>query len=138
MDQKTIIKIAAISGALSVAFGAFGAHSLDQLVETGKLNLNDLHIFETGVRYQFYHTFALLALAGLDVFIKSKQKKYAAYAFLIGIIIFSGSLYVLSLSEFLFGTRLSWLGAITPIGGLGFIAGWIFLFWGVNNKHDSM
>lgn len=134
MDQIKIIRIAAISGMISVAFGAFGAHSLDQLVEDGKLTDTDLHIFETGVRYQFYHTFGLLALAALTTFLKPKQKSLAAYSFLIGIIIFSGSLYLLSLSEILFGTRLSILGAITPLGGLAFIAGWIFLFIGVLKK----
>ena len=137
MEQKTIIRIAAISGALSVALGAFGAHGLDQLVDQGQLNADDINIFETAVRYQFYHTFALIGLAALGNQIKPKQIRYAAIAFIAGIIIFSGSLYLLSLSQYIFGTRYLWLGAITPLGGLSFIAGWIFLFFGVIvNKQD--
>ncbi|MFI5171459.1 MAG: DUF423 domain-containing protein [Chitinophagales bacterium] len=134
MDQRTIIRIAAISGAVSVALGAFGAHGLDNLMQEGKIGPDDIDIFETAVRYQFYHTFALIGLAALGDHINARSKKYAALAFLTGIVIFSGSLYLLSLSEAFFGTRLSWLGAITPLGGLAFIAGWLFLFWGALKK----
>ena len=128
MNQNKIIGTAAVLGALSVAIGAFGAHGLEGLVEAGKLTDHDLKTFETGVRYQFYHTFALLAVGLGYHMLNEKMAKFATTLFLIGIIIFSGSLYLLVLSEPLLGTRLSWLGAITPLGGLSFIAGWFFLF----------
>jgi uncharacterized membrane protein YgdD (TMEM256/DUF423 family) len=128
MNQNTIIRTAAITGALSVAIGAFGAHGLEGMVEANKLNEADLSTFETAVRYQFYHTFALLALGIGYSFINARFAKLAAIFFLAGILIFSGSLYMLVLSEPLTGSRLSFLGAITPLGGLSFIMGWIFLF----------
>ena len=128
MNQNKIIGTAAVLGALSVAIGAFGAHGLEGLVEAGKLTDHDLKTFETGVRYQFYHTFALLAVGLGYHMLNAKMAKFATTLFLIGVIIFSGSLYRLLLSEPLLGTRLSWLGAITPLGGLSFIAGWFFLF----------
>jgi uncharacterized membrane protein YgdD (TMEM256/DUF423 family) len=111
------IKIAAIFGALAVAIGAFGAHALKPiLLESGRLDT-----FETAVKYQFYHTFALLFIGILRMKIESKNLVWASNAMIIGIIIFSGSLYVLCL------TGLSFLGAITPIGGLLFIVGWILI-----------
>lgn len=128
MNQNTIIRTAAITGALSVAIGAFGAHGLEGMVEANKLTEADLSTFETAVRYQFYHTFALLALGIGYSFINVRFAKFAAIFFLAGILIFSGSLYMLVLSEPLTGSRLSFLGAITPLGGLSFIVGWIFLF----------
>lgn len=128
MNQKKIIGIAALLGGLSVALGAFGAHGLESMVEAGKMQADDIRIFETGVRYQFYHTFALLAVGLGYHLLNPKLAKYAIALFLTGMIIFSGSLYLLTLSEPLLGTRLSWLGAITPLGGVSLIAGWIVLF----------
>ncbi|MFN0117481.1 MAG: DUF423 domain-containing protein [Elusimicrobiota bacterium] len=102
--------------ALAVILGAFGAHGLKNKV-TPEL----LVIFETGNRYHFYHGFALL-VTGILSFIKNgTQINTAGILFTIGILIFSGSLYLLTL------TGVRWLGAITPIGGLSFIVGWIFL-----------
>ncbi|MEX2592439.1 MAG: DUF423 domain-containing protein [Anditalea sp.] len=125
MKNTTYIKLAAILGALAVVIGAFGAHSLEPV-----LTKNDyLATFETAVKYQFYHTLAILLIGVLiGIYQKNKFLKYSAHSFLAGIIIFSGSLYVLSL------TNLTWLGAITPIGGLAFILGWILLFVGVWKK----
>ena len=128
MEQKTISRCAAISGALSVALGAFGAHGLQQLETAQKITSEDIRIFETAVRYQFYHTFALLAVASFANILKPKLKNWSVTAFITGMIIFSGSLYLLSLSQFFFGTRMSWLGAITPLGGLSLISGWILFF----------
>ncbi len=112
MNQNKIIGTAAVLGALSVAIGAFGAHGLEGLVDAGKLTEQDLKTFETGVRYQFYHTFALLAVGLGYHLLNAKMAKLATTLLLAGIIIFSGSLYLLVLSEPLLGTRLSWLGAI--------------------------
>lgn len=127
MNQKQMIRIAALSGALSVGLGAFGAHGLQSLVESGKMQAGDIDIFNTGVRYQFYHTLAMLAV-GLGIGqLEPKRTANAFKSWLAGIFLFSGSLYLLALSETLFQVRLSWLGAITPLGGLLFITGWIFL-----------
>lgn len=108
----------ALSGMLAVAIGAFGAHKLESL-----LKANDkLSVYNTGVQYHFYHTLALLAITLLMYKVDHRYLVYAGWCFLIGIIIFSGSLYVLSI------TNISKLGMITPIGGLLFIVGWVFLF----------
>jgi uncharacterized membrane protein YgdD (TMEM256/DUF423 family) len=111
------ISLAAFCAMLAVAFGAFGAHALK-----GRLDTYALGVFETAVQYHFMHSLALLAVGILalsqphTVLLKS-----AGWLFLVGIVIFSGSLYCLSL------TGLKWLGAITPLGGLAFIAGWACL-----------
>jgi uncharacterized membrane protein YgdD (TMEM256/DUF423 family) len=124
MDFKKTLKLAAFLGAVSVILGAFGAHKLKELI-----NEQSLQNWETGVKYQFYHTFAIL-LSGL-LLMKSnlKEFRYAAIAFLAGIIMFSGSLYGLSLRS-LIASNLMWLGPITPLGGLAFIVGWVYLFVG--------
>lgn len=107
-------------GMLAVGIGAFGAHGLEPTLEAN----GRTETFETAVKYHFYHALAILALAiWLQVqpqhgFLKSVMGLLA-----LGILIFSGSLYVLSL------TGINWLGAITPIGGVAFIAGWFWLFW---------
>ena len=122
MKGKTILKIAGISGALAVGLGAFGAHGLEALlVQNGRLDT-----FETAVNYHFYHTLGLLGL-GILALLKPDWKEIssAALSMILGILIFSGSLYVLSL------TGITWLGAITPIGGIGFIMGWLTLSYSV-------
>ncbi|TFH75601.1 DUF423 domain-containing protein [Gammaproteobacteria bacterium LSUCC0112] len=112
-----IIGIAAINGFLAVALGAFAAHGLK-----ARLAPDMLAIFQTGVQYQMYHALAMFGVGLLCMQISdSAMLRASAWLFLTGIIIFSGSLYVLSLS----GIR--WLGAITPIGGVAFIAGWLLL-----------
>ena len=110
--------IAAISGCLAVALGAFGAHALK-----ARLAPDLLAIFETGVRYQFYHVIGLLAVAWAVHLGAQTAARAAGWLFVAGTVVFSGSLYVLALS----GVR--WLGAITPIGGVAFIAGWLSLAW---------
>lgn len=116
--QKFVLITASALGAFSVMIGAFGAHMLQELLETkGRVGT-----FETAVQYQFYHTLALLAVGLLMFKIEDKLLDYAAISLIAGIIIFCGSLYLLSISGY------RWLGMITPIGGLFFIAGWILLF----------
>lgn len=111
------LKFAAISGFLSVAFGAFGAHGLKS-----RLSEDMLAIYNTGAEYQFIHTLALLAVALLTLhFGKVTALTVAGFSFIAGIVIFSGSLYVLSL------TGIKVLGAITPIGGVAFLVGWASL-----------
>lgn len=122
MSAKTVLIIAGIMGALSVGIGAFGAHGLEATLTAN----NRIDTFETGVKYQFYHTLALVLLGLLMLNVQHQYLNYAAWSFIAGTIIFSGSLYVLSL------TNMTWLGAITPIGGLAFILGWLFLILGAN------
>ena len=111
------IAIAAINGFMAVALGAFAAHGLK-----ARLAPDMLAIFQTGVQYQMYHALAMFGVGFLCMQISdSALLRASAWSFLAGIIIFSGSLYILSLS----GIR--WLGAITPIGGVGFILGWLLL-----------
>lgn len=123
--NKKFLAIATWLGALSVALGAFGVHTLKAY-----LTPQSLATFETGVRYQFYHVFAL-ALAGLlYTSYPNKKIKLAGNLFIAGILFFSGSLYVLSI---LGAENFKWIGAITPMGGVFFIAGWIFLASGLRN-----
>ena len=121
MTQKVVLLTAAVLGGLSVSIGAFGAHALRATLEAG----GRLDTFETAVKYQFYHTLALLAIGILMYYLPDKRLGYAALAMVIGIVIFSGSLYVLCL------TGVRWLGAVTPLGGLALIVGWGLLFWGI-------
>lgn len=119
--QKIFLISGCSLGALSVMIGAFGAHALKQtLLASGKLE-----VFETAVKYQFYHTFALLILGLLMFKIDSKLLEYAGYSFIAGIFIFSGSLYILCL------TGVNKWGAVTPIGGLLLIAGWALMLVGL-------
>ena len=103
---------------VGVGAGAFGAHALaDLLKETGRADT-----YETAVRYQMYHALALLAVAWLSTQIQSGLVSWAGWLFFVGVLIFSGSLYLLIF------TGRTWLGAITPIGGVAFLAGWVCLF----------
>ncbi|MEB3217631.1 MAG: DUF423 domain-containing protein [Nostocales cyanobacterium 94392] len=115
---KIFMSLAALFGGLSVAAGAFASHALKE-----RLSDRALEIFEVGARYQMYHALALLLVAILLIQIKSPSPTLIAsgWLFIIGILIFSGSLYALSLSD------IKILGAITPIGGVAFITGWVAL-----------
>ncbi len=106
----------AFAGALGVALGAFGAHALK-----ARVGADMLMVFETGVRYQMYHALALLAVAYAAGRLQSGWVDAAGWLFVAGIVVFSGSLYLMTLT----GAR--WLGAVTPIGGLCFILGWLTL-----------
>lgn len=123
--HKGFIKTAAILGFLSVILGAFAAHALKELLSDYAVN-----IFETGVRYQFYHVFALLAAGILYKEFPNKFIKWSGIFFIAGIILFSGSLYFLTYVKGTIMPGYKWIGPITPIGGLFFILGWLFLFAG--------
>jgi uncharacterized membrane protein YgdD (TMEM256/DUF423 family) len=105
-----------VFGGLGVAFGAFGAHALRE-----SLAADQLAVYETAVRYQMYHAFALLAVGLLAVKIDTTALVVAGIAFVVGTILFSGSLYALTL------LGLRWLGIVTPIGGVALLAGWVAL-----------
>lgn len=119
--NKRIILTAAFFGALAVIFGAFGAHALKKM-----LNPVNLQTWHTGVEYQFYHVFALLYLSTFARY-KNKLIAIAFGCFTLGILLFSGSLYLLSVKDF-YGWPIGFIGPITPIGGLCFIIGWVSLF----------
>ncbi len=127
--HKGFIKTAALLGAVSVILGAFAAHLLKEKISDYAVN-----IFETGVRYQFYHVFGLLAAGILYKEFPGKFIKWSGILFIIGIILFSGSLYCLMYIKGTVMPGYKWIGAITPIGGLSFILGWIFLFLGLFKK----
>lgn len=112
--------LGALLALLAVAAGAFGAHALQTRIPAERLVT-----FETGARYQMYHALALFAVAWAGTHWHADPIRWAGALFVIGIVIFSGSLYALSLSG------LTWWGAITPIGGLCFLLGWASLAWGL-------
>ncbi|TAH18601.1 MAG: DUF423 domain-containing protein [Cytophagales bacterium] len=115
--QKKWIIAGATAAMLGVMIGAFGAHALRPILEKN----GRLETFETAVRYHFYHAFGLLIIGILSNYLQSKWLNWAGNAMLAGMIIFSASLYLLCL------TNIAILGAITPIGGVGMIAGWLFI-----------
>jgi uncharacterized membrane protein YgdD (TMEM256/DUF423 family) len=114
---KTILMIAAVAGMLAVLLGAFGAHGLKS-----RLSVEMMAVYHTAVQYHFYHSLALLLVGLLMLQLpQAPLLNWSGCLFAIGIVVFSGSLYVLAVSG------IKWLGAITPLGGLAFIAGWIIL-----------
>ena len=118
---KIWLILAAFFGFLSVALGAFGAHSLKNVLdEYGK------SIYEKAVLYQMFHSIALFAVGVLQHLFKEISFSPAGFGFIIGILLFSGSLYLLAISG------VKWLGAITPIGGLSFLFGWAWLLWALS------
>ncbi len=114
--NQILLVLAAVSGFIAVAMGAFGAHGLRD-----KLPQNLMSAFETGVQYQLIHTLAVIFCCVLAYQFRTVWFHYAAIAFLLGILLFSGSLYGLAL------TQIKLLGPITPLGGLMFLAGWALL-----------
>ena len=118
---KLFLILASCNGFIAVALGAFAAHGLKN-----KLTETLLATFQTGVQYHMYHSLALFALGMLALQYPANHAfRISGYFFFAGIILFSGSLYGLSLSG------LKWLGAITPLGGAAFLVAWGFLAWGV-------
>jgi uncharacterized membrane protein YgdD (TMEM256/DUF423 family) len=114
--RKGLFLMAALSGFMAVALGAFAAHGL-KAVTTSEM----IAIFNLGVEYQFYHTFALIAVAFSGHWLSSRLIDWAGYLFLLGIVLFSGSLYLYAL------LGVKWTGPITPIGGGCFLLGWLLI-----------
>lgn len=119
MDRLFFV-VGSLFGGLGVILGAFGAHALK-----GQLSADQLIIFEVGIRYQMYHAFALLAAAWAYTRWPGTILIGCGCLFIAGTVLFSGSLYALSLSG------VKWLGAITPLGGLAFVIGWLCMAWSV-------
>ncbi|QQX79104.1 DUF423 domain-containing protein [Shewanella sp. KX20019] len=114
--RNGFLLLAALSGFMSVALGAFGAHGLKNVTTTEMIA-----IFNLGVEYQFYHTFALIAVAFAGHWLKSRLLDWAGYLFIVGTMLFSGSLYLYAL----LGTK--WTGPITPLGGVCLLLGWLLI-----------
>ena len=126
---RTALVLGILLGGLGIVIGAFGAHALKPL-----LTDNQIQVFETGVRYQMYHSFALLVAGVLAGTFSFETIKVASIFFLVGIILFSGSLYAMTLLNISGQVGLGGLGILTPIGGLFFILGWITLLIAVLKK----
>ncbi|MES2545597.1 MAG: DUF423 domain-containing protein [Bacteroidota bacterium] len=126
MDKK-IISSAAILGMIAIILGAFGAHALK-----AKLNIEALNSFETGVKYQMYHAFFLLFI-GTTGLLTEKQKRTLFYLTVSGVLLFSGSIYLLSTRE-LTHIDIGKIGIITPIGGFLMIMAWLFLMLNILKK----
>jgi uncharacterized membrane protein YgdD (TMEM256/DUF423 family) len=113
---KIFIVLGSLNAFLVVVLGAFGAHGLKD-----RLSENMLDIYQTGVQYHMYHAIGLLFVGILAQWLSPSTLSWAGWAFMVGIVLFSGSLYVLSISG------IKWLGAITPLGGLAFLIGWLLI-----------
>jgi len=116
--ERTFFRIGALSGAIAVAAGAFGAHTLRD-----RLTPDLLQVFETAARYQMFHALALLAVAWATSRTDARGPRWAGWLFVAGTLLFSGSLYLIALTD----TR--WPGAVAPLGGAVWIAGWALLAW---------
>ncbi|MEI9808623.1 MAG: DUF423 domain-containing protein [Bacteroidota bacterium] len=128
--NKNHLIAGSLSGAIAVALGAFGAHGLKKIVPA-----ETVATFQTGVQYQMYHSLALILVAVLSDKFSNKWMKWAGACFIAGIILFSGSLYLLTALKATDKVGLDSVGIITPFGGLFFIAGWLFLFLGAIKKN---
>jgi uncharacterized membrane protein YgdD (TMEM256/DUF423 family) len=128
--HKKYLVTAALFGGLAVALGAFGAHGLEQVTTDEKI----LHIYQTGVQYQMYHALALLAVGILYEKFAGRYLQWAAISFIAGIILFSGSLYLLTFLKIQSSTAVKFVGPVTPIGGLFFITGWLLLVLAFSKK----
>ena len=121
MSPKFAIITGSLLLSLAVGFGAFGAHIVQDMLSPERFE-----VYQTGVQYHFYHAIGLILLGLISLHIQdSKWLKWSGYLLTAGIVIFSGSLYLLTLTD------TGWLGAITPIGGFAFVFGWLFLAAGV-------
>ena len=130
MKNRDLLVIAALSAMFAVVLGAFGAHGLKKLV-----TVEQLEVFKTGVQYHFYHSIAIALVAFASQFVASTAFRKVAWAFLIGIILFSGSLYGMTAFKALNTEGGNWLGPITPLGGVFFILGWLGFAW-IVHKND--
>ena len=122
--DRLFFGIGGIFGFIGVVLGALGSHALK-----GQMSAQELTAFEVGVRYQMYHAFALFAIAWAYTRWPGKGLIISGWLFIAGTLLFSGSLYLMTL------TGAKWLGPITPIGGLAFMAGWICMVWSIWKRH---
>lgn len=130
--HKGFLRAGLIAGALAVVLGAFAAHQLKETISDHAVN-----IFETGVRYQFYHCFALLAAGMLYKEFPNRYTRLSGIFFIAGMLLFCGSLYALTWVKGAVLPGYNWIGPITPVGGLCFILGWIALLAGCSVKKST-
>jgi uncharacterized membrane protein YgdD (TMEM256/DUF423 family) len=135
--QNRFLVFSGFSGAIAVALGALAAHFLHSKLSTGLISEAQLAAFETAARYQVYHSIVLLILALMWEKFDAKMIAKVGYCFMAGIVLFSGSLYILSTAGLMGISNVRWLGPITPIGGLFFITGWLLLAWAGFKKNSS-
>lgn len=121
--SQRFLALGSVFAGLAVAAGAFGAHALKEILDEHRLQ-----VFDTATRYQMYHAFGLCIVAWAMDRYPEQRLEQTGWLFIFGILLFSGSLYVVSLA----GIR--WMGAITPIGGAAFLAGWLLLGWRIWNR----
>jgi uncharacterized membrane protein YgdD (TMEM256/DUF423 family) len=124
--HKVFLSIGALLGGIAVALGAFGAHGLKRIVPADTVGT-----FQTGVQYQMYHALALIATAIIFERFPNKLMSWAGISFCTGILLFSGSLYLLTILKATGKVGMEGIGFITPFGGLFFIVGWLLLFLGI-------
>lgn len=127
--RKSFLISGIVLAVLAVALGAFGAHGLKKIVDE-----QSVEVFKTGVQYQFYHALALILTGILSIHFSSKQISWAGALFIWGILLFSGSLYAITVFKAMESTVPKFIGPVTPLGGLLFIAGWICLLLAVIKK----
>jgi uncharacterized membrane protein YgdD (TMEM256/DUF423 family) len=127
--QNRFLVFSGFSGAIAVALGAMAAHFLRSKLGTGLITDLQLTAFESAARYQMYHSIVLLVLALMWEKFDAKMIAKVGYCFMAGIVLFSGSLYILSTAGLMGISNVRWLGPLTPIGGLFFITGWLMLAW---------
>jgi uncharacterized membrane protein YgdD (TMEM256/DUF423 family) len=128
--HRNFLLLGALFGGIAVALGAFGAHGLKQIVSAEAVS-----VFQTGVQYQMYHTLALLLVAVIYDRLPDRWIGWAGYFFVFGILFFSGSLYLITALKASGNNIPVFIGAITPVGGLLFIFGWVCLLLGVFKKN---
>ncbi len=128
--RKTFLRLGSLLALVAVVLGAFGSHSLKEAISPEQLNT-----FEIGVRYQFYHALATVAVGLLLYSRKARFLPFAGWFFVAGVLLFSGSLYLLSVQDIL-NISTSWIGPVTPLGGLLFILGWAAFFISTYQKNE--
>ncbi len=128
--HRNYLVVAAFFGALGVALGAFGAHGLQKITSDEKV----LHGYQTAVLYQLFHVLALTVVAIIYEKFSNNLVKWAGSCFITGILLFSGSLYLLTFLEVQGSNLVRYVGPLTPLGGIFLIAGWLFLLMGVARK----
>jgi uncharacterized membrane protein YgdD (TMEM256/DUF423 family) len=128
--HKTFLSLGALFGGIAVALGAFGAHGLKNIVSSDVVS-----VFQTGVQYQMYHTLALLVVAIVYERLPNQWIRWSGYLFSFGILLFSGSLYLITALKAEETSIPVFIGAVTPVGGLLFILGWLSLLIGIFKRN---
>ncbi len=130
--HRSFLIVGSIFGAIAVMLGAFGAHGLQRITTDEQI----LHSYQTGVQYQIYHSLALLLTAIIFGSFPNKKIKWAGMFFILGILLFPGSLYLITFLKIQDSGLVKFAGPITPVGGIFFIIGWLLLAWGIMRRKN--